>query len=153
MYPLFAVLSILHIAVDMKGWGYQQNIFLFLHKNIYCGYPLEVPHQGTSNGYPQYMFPWRNKKTINNFRLKNVPYLKLWYTTFTVYITNLIVNKCIKPLVFSLLLWCPIEIGKDKPLLLQARLPLWRWRLSKQHCNQGNKKALSINTPHRTTAV
>ena len=29
--------------------------FLFLHKNITCGYSLEVPHRGTSNEYPQYM--------------------------------------------------------------------------------------------------
>ena len=26
---------------------------LFLHKNICCGYPLEVPQTGTSNEYPQ----------------------------------------------------------------------------------------------------
>ena len=37
-------------------------IFLFLHKNICCGYSLEVPLRGTSNEYPQQMFLWRNKK-------------------------------------------------------------------------------------------
>ena len=41
------------------------EIFLFLHGNKCCGYSLEVPHWGTSNEYPQYMFPWRNKKTIS----------------------------------------------------------------------------------------
>ena len=29
--------------------------FLFLHKNICCGYSLEVPRGGTSNEYPQHM--------------------------------------------------------------------------------------------------
>ena len=38
--------------------------FLFLHKNMYCGYSLEAPHQGASNEYPQHMFSWRNKKSI-----------------------------------------------------------------------------------------
>ena len=32
--------------------------FLFLHKNICCGYSLEVPRQGASNEYPQRMFLW-----------------------------------------------------------------------------------------------
>ena len=36
--------------------------FLFLHENTCCGYSFEVPHQGTSNEYPQHMFLWRNKK-------------------------------------------------------------------------------------------
>ena len=30
--------------------------FLFLHKNICCGYSLEAPHQGASNEYPQHIF-------------------------------------------------------------------------------------------------
>ena len=30
--------------------------FLFLLKNIDCGYPLEPPHRGGSNEYPQSMF-------------------------------------------------------------------------------------------------
>ena len=38
--------------------------FLFLHENICCGNPLEVPRGGASNGYPQHMFSWRNKKDI-----------------------------------------------------------------------------------------
>ena len=33
--------------------------FLFLHKNICCGYSLEAPHRGTSNVYPQHMFLWK----------------------------------------------------------------------------------------------
>ena len=37
-------------------------VFLFLNKNICCGYSLEVPLRGTSNEYPQHMFLLRNKK-------------------------------------------------------------------------------------------
>ena len=38
-------------------------LFLFLHKNIYCGYSeVPCPRQGTSE-YPQYMFLWRNPLT------------------------------------------------------------------------------------------
>ena len=39
---------------------------------------LEAVQQGpSSNEYPQHMFLWRNKKHINNFWLKEVPYLEL----------------------------------------------------------------------------
>ena len=38
--------------------------FLFLDKNICCGYSLEAPHRGASNEYPQHMFLSRNKKNI-----------------------------------------------------------------------------------------
>ena len=43
---------------------YPHNIFFyfFLHKNICCGYSLEVPQQCASNEYPHHMFLWRNKK-------------------------------------------------------------------------------------------
>ena len=39
-------------------WGLQGYtlFFLFLLKNIDCGYPLEPPRQGDSNAYPQSMF-------------------------------------------------------------------------------------------------
>ena len=35
--------------------------FLSLHKNICCGYSLAVPHKGTSNENPKYVFMenWR----------------------------------------------------------------------------------------------
>ena len=39
--------------------------FLFLQKNICCGYSLEVPWQGASKEYPQYIFSWRNMKNTN----------------------------------------------------------------------------------------
>ena len=53
--------------------------FLFLDENICCGYLLEVPCQGASNEYSQYMFSSRNKKNISNFRLKK--YL-IWMTQY-----------------------------------------------------------------------
>ena len=50
--------------------GIRLIVFLFLHKNICCGYSLEVPQGGASNEYPQHMFSWRNKKISNTFGLK-----------------------------------------------------------------------------------
>ena len=38
--------------------------FLFLNKNICCGYSLEAPRWAASNEYPQHMFLSRNKKNI-----------------------------------------------------------------------------------------
>ena len=38
--------------------------FIFLLKNIDCGYSLEPPRRGGSNEYPQSMFLSRNKKNI-----------------------------------------------------------------------------------------
>ena len=43
---------------DKKLWYF----FIFLLKNIDCGYSLEPPRRGGSNEYPQYMFLSRNKK-------------------------------------------------------------------------------------------
>ena len=48
-----------------KNESFQVNIlifFIFLLKNIDCGYPLEPPRRGGSNEYPQSMFLSRNKK-------------------------------------------------------------------------------------------
>ena len=44
--------------------------FLFVHKNICCGYSLEVPRWGASNEYPQHMFSWRHKTIIELFGRK-----------------------------------------------------------------------------------
>ena len=53
--------------------------FLFLHKNRFCGYSLELPRWGNSNEYPQHMFSWRNKKNINTFWLiKKVLSRAMW---------------------------------------------------------------------------
>ena len=37
-------------------------LFYISAKNIDCGYSLEPPRRGGSNGYPQSMFSSRNKK-------------------------------------------------------------------------------------------
>ena len=37
-------------------------LFVIFGRNRDCGYPLEPPHRGGSNGYPQSMFYSRNKK-------------------------------------------------------------------------------------------
>ena len=55
-----------NIALD-KALFFNQKVsifFLFLNKNICCGYSLEAPYQGTSNEYLQNMFLLRNKKII-----------------------------------------------------------------------------------------
>ena len=51
--------------------------FLFLRKNICCGYSLEAPRGGASNEYPQHIFLRRNKKSINTFCMKKASYLKI----------------------------------------------------------------------------
>ena len=41
-----------YIAIAPDKRGIHIILFLFLHKNISCGYSLEVPQWGTSNEYP-----------------------------------------------------------------------------------------------------
>ena len=60
------VLPCFHILVgrselQIRG-GIHIILFLFLDKNICCGYSLEAPCWGASNEYPQHMFSLRNKK-------------------------------------------------------------------------------------------
>ena len=87
-WPLF-------IAPDKRG--IYKIFFLFLHKNIYCGYSLEAPQTGTSNEYPQHMFSWRNKKISVFFCWKNCRiwsytncsnYNKIHICTITIWIVN-----------------------------------------------------------------
>ena len=65
---------------EIHRGGIHILFFLFLHKNIWCGYSLEVPQRGTSKEYPHHMFSRRNtcKKDISIFRMKKAPYLLLW---------------------------------------------------------------------------
>ena len=44
----FCIVKLAFTGVDI--------IFLFLLKNIDCGYSLELPRRGSSNEYPQSMF-------------------------------------------------------------------------------------------------
>ena len=43
-------------TVKLGFTGVNIIFFLFMIKNIYCGYSLEPPHRGGSNEYTQYMF-------------------------------------------------------------------------------------------------
>ena len=40
----------------------KSDIFHISAQNVDCGYSLEPPRRGGSNGYPQYMFSSKNKK-------------------------------------------------------------------------------------------
>ena len=49
--------------------------FLFLHKNICCGYSLGASCRGASNEYPQHMFLWRTRE--------NYPIIIIKYSSLT----------------------------------------------------------------------
>ena len=63
-----------------KKWDLQgcTLFFLFLLKNIDCGYTLEPPRQGGSNKYPQSMFEQKYEK-YQNFCLKTFSF---WWWNF-----------------------------------------------------------------------
>ena len=63
------------IGLDKRG--YQVNIFLIFQQKHMLWYSLEAPHRGASNKYPQHMFSLKNKKNIDTFWLKKVPYQEL----------------------------------------------------------------------------
>ena len=66
-------------ALLQKKRGIHIIIFLFLNKNVCCGYSLEAPRQDSSNEYPQHMcFYGELGKTSVLFSWKKVPYLVLW---------------------------------------------------------------------------
>ena len=54
------------IQMNIENFKQKRNIFfIFFHipaQIIDCGYSLEPPRRGGSNGYPQSMFLSRNKK-------------------------------------------------------------------------------------------
>ena len=54
----YAILIPLNPSFILQNWGLQGYtlFFLFLLKNVDCGYSLEPPCQGSSNEYPQSMF-------------------------------------------------------------------------------------------------
>ena len=56
----------IHIATDKVLYSSKKMLifFLFLNKNICCGYSLEAPRQGAFNEYPQHMYSSRKKKNI-----------------------------------------------------------------------------------------
>ena len=65
MMSVFFNVSMIPIALDKMLFFFNQKIlifFLLLPENICFKNSLEVPHRGTSNGYPQHMFSFRNKE-------------------------------------------------------------------------------------------
>ena len=62
MCPVNVDLILFWLFIGLDKSGYQVNIFIFLHKNICCGYSLEAPCKGASIEYPQHMFLWREEK-------------------------------------------------------------------------------------------
>ena len=65
----------------MKNFQIKKNsIFHMSAQNIDCGYSLEPPQRGGSNGYPQSMFLSRNKKN-NVYPCKSqFYYIKVGFT-------------------------------------------------------------------------
>ena len=55
-----------HFYIVKLGFTGVYIIFLFLLKNIDCGHPLEPPHQGGSNEFPETMF-WAEIWKISEF--------------------------------------------------------------------------------------
>ena len=66
-----------HFHIVKLGFTGVYIIFLFLLKNIDCGYSLEPPPRGGSNEYPQSMF-WRGyMKNIRIFVSENFQFLEV----------------------------------------------------------------------------
>ena len=63
-----------HFYIEKQGFTGVYIIFLFLLKNIDCGYSLELPHQGGSNEYPQSMFLYEKYQSFlsENFQFFEV---------------------------------------------------------------------------------
>ena len=58
----FNIMALFMAAKNEKFQMKHMICLLFFARNRDCGYPLEPPHRGGSNGYPQSMFYNRNKK-------------------------------------------------------------------------------------------
>ena len=84
-----------HFYIVKLGFTGVYIIFLNFTQNVDCGYPLEPPHRGGSNEYPQSMF-WAEIWTISEFFLsENFPFLEV---KFSIYLNTLVVvmhNLCI----------------------------------------------------------
>ena len=63
------------IALDKVRFSTQKYLyfFLFLNKNICCGYSLEAPQCGTSNEYPLHMFSSELRKPFTWYSLLSRP--------------------------------------------------------------------------------
>ena len=68
-----------HFYIVKLGFTGVYIFFLFLLKNIDCGYSLEPPRRGGSNEFPQSMFWAEIRKKYQNFYLKAV---RFWWWNF-----------------------------------------------------------------------
>ena len=66
-----------HFHIVKLGFTGVYIIFLFLLKNIDCGYSLEPPRRGGSNGYQQSMFLSRHMKNIRIFVSEDFQFLEV----------------------------------------------------------------------------
>ena len=85
LWPLLPQLDLISACgpVEQIWWVFGDNwriIFVSFHKNIYCGFSLELPCPGNSNEYPKRMFLWRNKQNYPLIITKYPPYLSLTVT-------------------------------------------------------------------------
>ena len=71
-----------HFYIVKLGFTGVYIFFLFLLKNIDCGYSLEPPRRGGSNEYPQSMFLSRNMKKISEFLSQNFQFLVVKFSVY-----------------------------------------------------------------------
>ena len=70
-----------HFCIVKLGFKGVYIIFLFLLKNIDCGYSLEPPQRGGSNDYPQSMFLAEIWK-ISEFFIWNLYFLVVKFSVY-----------------------------------------------------------------------
>ena len=88
----YIFLTPLNLTFMLENWGLQGYtlFFLFLLKNIDCGYSLEPPRRGGSNEYPQSMF-WAEIWKISAILSENVQFLVV---KFSIYLNRRVFVKC-----------------------------------------------------------
>ena len=59
---VFPTTYIIQLQIRVFFVSTKKSYFSYFSTKMWCEYPLEVPHRGTSNEYPQHTFSWRNKK-------------------------------------------------------------------------------------------
>ena len=75
-----------HFYIKKLGFTGVYIIFLISALNIDCGYSLEPPRPGGSNGYPQSIF-WAEIWKIEEFLSENFHF---WVVKFSVYLNRLV---------------------------------------------------------------
>ena len=66
------------------GFTWYTSFFLFLPKNIDCGYSLDPPRRGGSNEYPQFMF-WPDVWEISEFLSENFHFFFFVVKMFSIF--------------------------------------------------------------------